>query len=32
VVLTAAALFVVAYLVSGLRNRRALPDVGFDVH
>jgi hypothetical protein len=25
-------LFVVAYLVSGLRNRRALPDVGFDVH
>jgi ABC-type Mn2+/Zn2+ transport system permease subunit len=32
VVLTAAALFVVAYLVSSLRNRRALPDVGFDVH
>ncbi|MFI5056130.1 MAG: metal ABC transporter permease [Actinomycetota bacterium] len=32
VVLTAAALFVVAYLVSSLRNRRAVPGVGFDVH
>ena len=32
VVLTAAALFVVAYVVSALRNRRAMPDVGFDVH
>ena len=32
VVLTAAALFVVAYLVSSLRNRRAMPGVGFDVH
>ena len=32
VVLTAATLFSVAYLVSSLRNRRALPDVGFDVH
>jgi manganese/iron transport system permease protein/iron/zinc/copper transport system permease protein len=32
VVLTAAALFVVAYLVSYLRNRRPLPDVGIDMH
>jgi len=32
VVLTAAALFVVAYVVSSLRNRRPLPDAGFDVH
>lgn len=32
VVLTAASLFVVAYLVSSLRNRRPLPDVGFDTH
>ena len=32
VVLTAASLFVVAYLVSSLRNRRPLPDVGFDMH
>jgi ABC-type Mn2+/Zn2+ transport system permease subunit len=32
VVLTAAALFVVAYLFSTLWSRRALPDVGFDMH
>jgi len=32
VVLTAAALFVVAYLFSSLWSRRALPDVGFDMH
>jgi ABC-type Mn2+/Zn2+ transport system permease subunit len=32
VVLTAAALFVVAYVVSALRNRRSVPDVGFDLH
>jgi ABC-type Mn2+/Zn2+ transport system permease subunit len=32
VVITAAALFVVAYLISVLRHRRAVPDVGFDVH
>jgi len=32
VVLTAAALFVVAYLVSSLWSRRSVPDVGFDMH
>ena len=32
VVLTAATLFVVAYLVSSIRNRRPVPDVGIDVH
>jgi ABC-type Mn2+/Zn2+ transport system permease subunit len=32
VVLTAAALFVLAYLVSTVRNRRSVPDVGFDMH
>jgi ABC-type Mn2+/Zn2+ transport system permease subunit len=32
VVLTAASLFVAAYLVSSLWSRRALPDVGFDMH
>ena len=32
VVLTAAALFVVAYLASSLWNRRTLPAAGFDVH
>ena len=32
VVLTATTLFILAYLVSSLRNRRPLPDVGIDVH
>ena len=32
VVLTAAALFVLAYLASGIRSRRSLSDVGLDVH
>jgi ABC-type Mn2+/Zn2+ transport system permease subunit len=32
VVLTASGLFVVAYVVSTLRSRRSMPDVGFDLH
>jgi manganese/iron transport system permease protein/iron/zinc/copper transport system permease protein len=32
VVITAASLFVLAYAVSVLRHRRAVPDVGFDAH
>jgi len=32
VVLTATTLFILAYVVSSLRNRRPLPDVGIDVH
>lgn len=32
VVLTAAVLFVAAYLVSALRARRPVPDAGFDLH
>jgi ABC-type Mn2+/Zn2+ transport system permease subunit len=32
VVLTAAALFVLAYVVSSLRNRRPVPEAGFDLH
>jgi ABC-type Mn2+/Zn2+ transport system permease subunit len=32
VVLTASALFVLAYAYSALKNRRPLPDAGFDLH
>jgi manganese/iron transport system permease protein/iron/zinc/copper transport system permease protein len=32
VVLTAAALFVVAWVIAGVRHRRAVPDVGLDIH